>query len=241
MDLVQGIFTVLFIAFSVLVGIRILLEYFKLKRKIFIWVGITWIGICSPWYPNAINFVMIVFYNASLSDFWFFILNVSAFPPIVSTAWIIALPGLINIKKRTRNLFLIINFAIHVVFDIFFYYYLFTDISMIGKKISPFYVEWTLFVIVYFFYLIFLVLSGGFTFVWKSVKSGKPEIVLRGKLLFVAFTLFIVGASIDAAINMSDFPSMVVITRLILISSSFFFYMGFLFPIWVKKRLLKEV
>jgi hypothetical protein len=231
----------LFVAFTVLVGIRILLEYFKNKKKIFIYVGITWIGICSSWYADVVNFVMIVFYNTSLSDFWFFILCASAFPPIINFTWMMALPELIHIKKRTRNLFLIVNFAIHVVFNIFFYYYLFTDISMIGEVISPFYIEWALFVMVYFFYLLFWIFSIGFMFVWQSVKSKKPEIILRGKLLFVAFTLFIIGSLLDTAIYMSDFPMMVVITRLILISSSFFFYMGFLFPTWIRKRLLKEL
>ena len=86
--------------------------------------------------------------------------------------------------------------------------------------------------------LIVIVLITGLKFAWESIKSDNPEVNLKGKFLVVAFILFILGANLEILIPLTEFT--VVLVRIILIASSFTFYIGFLLPKWVKKILLKE-
>jgi hypothetical protein len=77
----------------------------------------------------------------------------------------------------------------------------------------------------------------GFVFVKESLKSDKPEIRLKGKLLFLAFLSFIIGTTTEI-INLPLI--IIVIGRVILIFSAFAYYCGFMLPRWIKELLLKE-
>ncbi|MFX1445100.1 MAG: hypothetical protein ACFFHV_16930 [Promethearchaeota archaeon] len=67
-----------------------------------------------------------------------------------------------------------------------------------------------------------------------SMKSENTKVRLKGKFLFVAFFLFLAGAISDT-IFLRDILTLL-ITRIILISASIFFYFGFILPNFVKKR-----
>ena len=71
-----------------------------------------------------------------------------------------------------------------------------------------------------------------------SIKSHNPEVSLKGKLILMSFISFTVAAVIETFGHLD--PLTVVITRSILISSSIEFYLGWILPDWMKKRLLKE-
>jgi hypothetical protein len=90
------------------------------------------------------------------------------------------------------------------------------------------------------FLIIFLliVVVTGFLFANLSLKSKDPEVKLKGKLLVIAYITFAVGALLDSSLPLNEV--LIIITRLILILSSFFWYGGFLLPKWLKKYLLKK-
>ena len=70
----------------------------------------------------------------------------------------------------------------------------------------------------------------------NSIKSDTPEIKLRGKFLMAAFISWTFGAIADATLPL-NFVTLPII-RIILITSAIEFYIGFVLPDWVKKRLL---
>ena len=60
LETLQGLLTVIFVGISLILGITIMLKYFKFKRFELILVGLTWIFIISPYWPDAISFLMII-------------------------------------------------------------------------------------------------------------------------------------------------------------------------------------
>ncbi len=49
LDTINGIFSILFVGISLLVGLIIFSRYFKYKEKVYLLVGATWIFISEPW------------------------------------------------------------------------------------------------------------------------------------------------------------------------------------------------
>jgi hypothetical protein len=120
---------------------------------------------------------------------------------------------------------------------IVYYAFLIIDPSLIGTFINPFIVQFTLFARLYFIACLFGVLIPGIIFAVKSMRSENPEIKLKGKLLLLAFISFTIGVILTSSV-----PEMTikVIARIILVTSSIEFYMGYLLPNWVKKIILKK-
>ena len=50
-DLLQGSFSLIFVLISLSIGFSILFKYFKYKSRLYILVGISWIGVANPWFP----------------------------------------------------------------------------------------------------------------------------------------------------------------------------------------------
>ncbi|MFX0073477.1 MAG: hypothetical protein ACFFAO_20560, partial [Candidatus Hermodarchaeota archaeon] len=76
-------------------------------------------------------------------------------------------------------------------------------------------------------------------FAFDSMKSEKVEIKLKGKFLATAWISFIIGAALDTGF-ISLTPLLLIITRLLLISSAIEFYFGFFLPDWLKKVVIKQ-
>ena len=70
----------------------------------------------------------------------------------------------------------------------------------------------------------------------KSIKVDDPEIKWKGKFLLIAWFSFTIGAILDAALPLTEIT--LIIVRLILISSSIEFYLGFFLPDQLAKRLI---
>jgi hypothetical protein len=91
-----------------------------------------------------------------------------------------------------------------------------------------------------------VLLVTGTLFARRSLRSDNEEVKLKGKLLLAAFLSFSIGAILDSMIggilgdNDPLLPIMVVIVRIILISSAIEFYGGFILPKWLKDLFLKQ-
>ena len=234
-EILQGSFSLIFVIISILIGIRLILKYFEKKNREFFLVGITWIGISTPWMHGAISFIMILLFNTSLSvEIRFIIGNV--FIPIIVVIWLIAFTDLFYQEKQ--KLILIIFSVIAVIYEVIFFILLFTDTSLIGTFIGPFQVRYTLFIRITMSFYAGLALITGVIFAVKTIKAGtSPEMILRGKFLLLAFPSFALGSILDVLVPLTPFT--VVITRLILISSAIEFYFGFSLPKIVKKLFIK--
>ncbi|MHA1659840.1 MAG: hypothetical protein ACTSUT_12065 [Promethearchaeota archaeon] len=240
-QILQGSLSLIFVVLSLIVGITILLKYFTYKERVFALMGFSWMGLPTPYYPDAINFVLIVVFNATsdsippLGEVACFIIGY-ALIPIFLLSWLTALTDFLY--KNKQKIILAVFLIISVIFEAFFFYYLFTDLSLIGIFITPFQIRWSIFMELYLLSIILVFIVTGSLFASKSFKSESAEVRLKGRFLLAAFISFTIGAIIEALMHLD--PITVIITRSILISSAIEFYLGFILPDWLKNRLLKE-
>ncbi|MFW9897849.1 MAG: hypothetical protein ACFFDO_01140 [Candidatus Thorarchaeota archaeon] len=192
-------------------------------------LGIGMIGMSNPWLPDAISFLMIIFLNSNLWPEISFIIGY-AFLPFVVLCWLMAFTNLYYEEKQKITLIIFcIPFSI---LEIFFFYLLFTDSTLIGTFVGPFQIRWALFMELFLLCLIAIVIITGVLFTSQSIKSDNLEVKIKGKFLLVAFISFTIAAIIESLFHLD--PVTVVITRSILISSAIEFYIGFILPKWIR-------
>lgn len=234
-EFLQGGLSLIFVILSFLIGIKILLKYFEFKKRVFYLVGLSWIGLSNPWYPDAINFISIIVFDISLPREAAFIIGYG-FLPVFVMLWLTAFTDFLY--KKRQKLILLPFLIIYTIFEGLFYYLLFTNIEQLGTFITPFQIRWSIFMELFLLSFIVTAMITGIIFAWASIKSKNPEVSLKGKFILIAFISFTAGAIIEALFHLD--PVLVVITRSILISSAIEFYFGFILPNWIKKYFVKE-
>jgi len=236
--IISGLFSCIFTAISLIVGFIIVSKYKKFKQKIYIHIGLTWIFISEPWWPSSVSFLIALFTGGdgllSAPAIYFIIGNI--FIPFTVILWLTAFTDLMYPKKQKIILLIFVIYG--VIFEIFFFYFLVADISLIGILEGITDVTYKFLVQGYLLSIIIVLFITGFMFSRQSFKSDDPDIRLKGKLLALAFTLFTIGALLDSAIELNEIT--VIITRIILILSALCWYGGFILPRWMKEIFQKK-
>ena len=164
-----------------------------------------------------------------------YLLIVNTFLPIIILVWLIFFTDLFY--KDKRKPVLIIQLVFTTAYEFLFFLYIFIDPSQIATYAGPFAIAYSLVFIIFNAIFIVIVLITALLFAKLSLESDDGLIRLRGKFLTIAIILLIIGIFMDLL-----FPTswVVLISRLILIVSSFNFYFGLIMPKWIKKRFLKD-
>ena len=157
--------------------------------------------------------------------------------PIAFTFWIVAISKLFLLKTQFRNLVIVLSVIMNLIFGLFYVFFLFTDMSLIGYYSSLFEVSYGLFGIIYFTTYSIIFLITGFIFSFKCFISEISVVRLKGKFIFIAFLLSSIGG-IFTVITQNVFIDL--LGRILVLLSSIFFYIGFVLPEWIKKKFLKE-
>ncbi|MFX1411035.1 MAG: hypothetical protein ACFFA6_11835 [Promethearchaeota archaeon] len=235
LDIINGIFSIIFVVISLLVGLIILTKYFKYKERIYFFVACTWILISEPWWPSSISFLVALNNDIGLqAEIYFLIGNVLV--PLAIIFWLAAFTEFLYKEKRKIILLL---FGIYgLIFEIFFFSFLVLDPTLIGELNPPVDANYKFFIMVSLISFLIIVVATGFMFANLSLKSDDPEVKLKGKLLILAYLSFSVGALLDSSVPLNEV--IIIITRLILISSAFEWYSGFILPSWMRRLLLKK-
>ncbi len=245
-DILQGSFSLIFVIISIVLGITILLKYFDQKNRLYLLVGISWIGVANPWIPDSISFLMNITIQQSLPVGLYFIIG-NCFLPIALLTWFTAFTDMI--KKDSQKRVLIITAILSILFEVVFFTLFFIDIDLIGviNPLRPFTVEFDIFITVFLICVIFAMMISGVIFAQRSIKVEDREVRLKGKLLRAAFITFTVGAILDSLLGtIFEDPAdpflavMVVVVRILLIISAIEFYGGFLLPRWMKDIFMKK-
>jgi len=233
LEIVNGFTLLTLCSISIILGIKIILRYFKLKRRVFLLVGFTWILITTPWYPGAISFIHALIFKQPIPENLYFVIG-NIFIPIALFLWITALTDLLYEKYQTLIQIIFILFGIF--FYAVFFFLLFNAPNLIGETIGFTDVKYTGFIVIYSVIVLVIELVTGILFGLQSLKSDKEDIRLKGKFLILAFILFCLGVTIDAltSINFITLPIM----RVLEISSAFLFYLGFILPDRIKRFFL---
>jgi len=235
-DFLQGTFAVIFVLISLIVGIKLLTKYKIYKQKSFLLAGLSWIGIATPWFSNASEFLSVLIVGTPLIDKTYIFISYFAVP-IALLFWIALYSGFKFPKKQ--KVILLIFLIQGAIYDIIFTYFVITDLSVVGSKPGLFNDELELPFLMYILVVLIIVLITGISFGLDSIKSEKSDVKLKGKFLIVAWVSFFVGALLDAGLFTIGILGLIVV-RLILISSAIEFYFGFFLPDSLKKRLLKS-
>ncbi len=235
LDIVNGIFSLIFVAISLLVGLIILSKYFQYKERIYFLVGSTWILISEPWWPSSLSFLIAIVNDVGLSSQMYFLIG-NLFVPVAIIVWLIAFTEFLY--KEKRKLILMIFGIYGILFEIIFFILLFLNPELIGELNPPVDVNYKFFIMVSLISFLLIVVISGFLFANLSLKSDDPEVKLKGKLLVMAYISFSIGALLDSAISLNEIT--IIITRIILISSAIEWYGGFILPGFLRKFLLKK-
>lgn len=232
----QGTFSLVYVSITLVLIFIIIGKYFKYRQIELLLVSIAMLGLIGAWATDAVVFLAILLTNASLNEEFYLniviiIALISVFlTPISIYCWLIVITSLLNIKNR--KIILIIIAAIFIIFEIMFLFFLLIDISFIAIFRGPFDYQWSLFPAIFFISSIITILITGIIFAKESMRSDKPDIRLKGKLLLIGVISFFIGAMIPYIIYSI---ASLIIARIILTFSSFTLYMGFTLPNWAKK------
>ncbi len=231
-EIFNGLFGLAFVIISTVIGVKIILKYFKYKQKLLIYVGISWIVLSESWWPSSVSVIVGLITGEGISLQLYLFIGVF-FIPIVLLFWLAAFTEMLY--KDKKKLILSIFLIEAILFEAYFLYFLVNDPSVLGALQSPVNMKYGTVILVYLLSNLVIMLVTGILFGRESLKSENPEIKLKGKLLIVAFISFTIGAAIDAL-----FPIGFVVSRIILISSAIEFYGGFILPEWMKKLFLNQ-
>lgn len=235
LDTLNGVFSLIFVVISLLVGFIILSRYFKYKERIYFLVGATWLLIGCPWWSSSLSFLVALSNGVGITrEVYFLIGNILV--PLAVALWLLAFTEFLYTKKR--KLILLIFALFGLIFEVLLFLFLFINPDLIGIFKPPVDVSYSPFIMIFLLLFLLIVVVTGFLFANLSLKSKDPEVKLKGKLLIVAYIAFSVGALLDSAISLNKV--LIIITRLVLILSSVCWYGGFLLPKWMKKYLLKR-
>lgn len=234
-DIILGIFSAIFVIINIIVGLKIASRYFRYKKWELLFVGIAWIGLASPWAPDALKPIYMIIDPAMINNtivLLNYIFNVLVIPiPVI--LWIIAFTKMLNLERKMRFLIIgsiiMINLIFQIIIGVDF-------ILALNANSIDSYAYASLYLDIYLIVSITFVLITGLWFARVSIQSPTEEISLKGKVLLIAFISFTIGAMVDAILKIGLTN---IISRAILVSSSIEFYIGLILPEWSKKILLK--
>jgi hypothetical protein len=211
------------------------MKYRIYKKNYYIYVGIVWIGISTPWMHGAIAFILL-FMNITLDVNIRFMIGY-IFIPIITVLWLIVFTEFMYREKR--KIIVGVFTIIALITEFLFFYFLFTDPeNMIGYFVRTFSAVYRPF---YRFTILFYLAVALITFLLfarESIKSQDPELKLKGKFLVGAFLTYAACAVLDSFFLFQ--PVIVVVVRLLLVSSAIEFYFGWILPEPVKNIFLKK-
>ena len=153
LDLIQGIFCLIFIVITIVIGIKIAFKYRKYHQINLILVGIAWIGMAVPWIPEIIELLIkgtSASVNNNLIIFLFILLNLALIPVFVAL-WLIAFTDLLHLKRGSRYSILVFFSVFSVATEILIFYFYFTNLELVGTFSGPHLVNWSLFSNIFLF------------------------------------------------------------------------------------------
>lgn len=233
-DLINGIFSIIFVLVSTVVGLITISKYFKSKIKTLLWIGLAWILIASPWWPSSLSVLLAMSTGKGL-DLATYLLIGNIFVPAFIFFLVAAFTDTYFQGKQT--IILIVCAIIGLVVEIYLIYYILVDPSVLGQLNGLVDIEFRGFLRVYLISSIFMVLILGVLIAINSIRADESEIKLRGYFLLFAFISWTIGAICDASIPLTIVTLPLI--RILLISSAIEFYIGFVLPESIKKRFIK--
>lgn len=234
-NFLKGSLSLIWVIIAVIIGVRIMIKAITLKRKDLVAVGLTWILISSAWWGVTVQFITLGFFDFKISDAQYLALGNLALP-FAAIFWIYAFVIIMDFKKG--YIFLIAYIIFNAIWLIITISGLATDnISLIGTvEEEGFDSTHSSLSEIFVYTVIIIFLITGIIFSVKSIRTGDPEIKLKGYFLLVAWILFTLGGLLDSGLE-NPTPVSLIIVRLILIVSAICYYLGWFLPKVISNKL----
>ncbi len=227
----NGLFSLLTISICFLVGLIIVLKYFQFKKIELLFIGLAWMGVYQPWWPSALAFVLALFNIEVGLVLYIFIGNI--FISLSVFLWFMGFTELILSKRK--KLIVGIYTAITILMDIYIIYFLFNDYAVIGQFEGFADIKYEPLMSIYLMFINISLAVSVSIMGRESLKSNEKDLKTKGKCLIAASICYFLGGILDVGV-FSMIPPALMISRSILISGSILFYMGFLLPEFIRKR-----
>ncbi|MFX1406046.1 MAG: hypothetical protein ACFFC9_03105 [Promethearchaeota archaeon] len=231
----NGLSSLIISIVSIVTGLKIASKYLQHKERVLIFAGITWLLMYEGWWGPSIAFIVLILTNQSIAIELFYIISISL-TPIAITLWMVAFTELKY--KRFQNIIVGIFLIQALIFEIFSFYYLVVEPSIIVERVGVIDAQYKSFVVIFFIEIAVILSITGILFARESLKIYTPEIRLKGIFLLLGFISFIIGSIFDVFLELNIFT--LLLYRGVLVFSSFSFYFGFFLPKPLKKFLLKN-
>ena len=228
------LYLIRFVGTTFIIGIKIILKYKTLKKKEFLFLGLTWILMSSSWWSAILNFTTVLLFNLQLTD-WVELFLSNAFIPFVLIFWIYVYAYSMDLKYKKE--FTVLISLISISYEIFVLIILFVNPDLIGYKVNSEVMNRTPLSLAFAISTALIIFITGVLFSINSIRSVDRETHLRGYFLLVAFSLITFFAGFDS-FGWQDII-IIIIIRSFLTLSSIFFYFGFFFPIKIIKLFKK--
>lgn len=231
----NGITSLIVSIISFVIGIKLVIKYYRHKERALFFAGLTWLIMYEGWWGPSVSFLMLSLANQPLSIEIFFIISMSLIP-LGITFWMIVFTDLTWQKYQKA---ITIIFIIQIpLYEILSFYFLFTDSSLIVESVGVIDAQYKSFIIFFFIEIAALLIITGSFFAKESLKLEKHDMRLKGIFLLVGFISFVIGAVMDVFLEIEIIT--LIIYRLILVLSSFAFYFGFFLPKPIKEILKRD-
>jgi len=234
LEILYGIFSIIYVIISAIVGLFIALRYRETKQYSFLYIGLSSAGIAASFWSSSISFLLAVITGEGLSEEAYFFIG-NFFTPIALVSWMIGLTNLIY--RKHKKIIISIYVITGAIFEVYLVYFILQDPSVIGRLKSPVDVQYHGFTQYYLIFAIITTVITGLHFSIQGIKSDDDETNLKAKFLSAGFISFTIGIIADGFLTL-DFITLLII-RLLLISSAIEFYIGWTLPKSVKKFFLK--
>ncbi|TXT66652.1 MAG: conserved membrane protein of unknown function [Promethearchaeota archaeon] len=233
-EILYGILSVIFVFIAIIIGLRILTKYFELKMKELITVGLALIFLSSAWWGSAFSFLAYLLFNYEFTQIEFLFFG-DAFIFIALLCWMYSFLKLAypNWFKKVFPPYIIIC----GLYEVFFIYFLFSDPDQIAT-IGNFNSEHQWYGLSFLMFSIGTILITGILFARESMKSDIPKIQLKGKFILAGMFSLAIGGIFDAG-GFTN-PIILIIIRILLISSAIEYYLGFLMSDRLAKLLIGD-
>lgn len=234
-EIFRGVLSLIFIIVSLFIGIKLMLKYFEHKKETFITIGLTWIFLTTAWWHSTINIMTIILTGEPANLFLGLILmNFFVGPALL--CWIYTVTTLLYERNRTKIMML--SSVVIISYEILLIALLFINPNLIGEMVSDIIIRRAPLTLWVAIISIIISVITGFLLSIETLKSSDKKVRWKGRFLMIAFTLFLLGAILDS-VSWSEIY-IVVIIRIMLISSAICYYLGFFLPDRVAKFLIKE-
>ncbi len=235
---ISGITAVIGISFSFLLTGIVLKKAIKDRSKMMLYFAIAAVIMSEPWWPYCFGYIYWLL-TKNITSYEIYMITANLLLPFAVMAWIQIYAQIITPKRK--KILMIISIIYSVIYWIYFFSVLFwlpgapvhELLGVIDLPYHPFDIRYMGYILFFHFSTLFLTLGTGFEFALNTMKLKGRRYKIQGSFMLSGWLCYCGATIIDSAFQLNDVA--LVLIRFIITFSGLLFYIGFIFPLWIRK------